>query len=71
MAKNFLKSDVGKPLSKLLKHSKYIKVLNIEFNELMIQGIKSLSQGIIKNSSLESLNVKGNIIGDQGMILLA
>jgi hypothetical protein len=37
----------------------------------MVQGIKSLSQGIIKNSSLESLNVKGNIIGDQGMILLA
>ncbi len=71
LAKNFLKSDVGKPLSKLLKHSKYIKVLNIEFNELMVQGIKSLSQGIIKNSSLESLNVKGNIIGDQGMILLA
>jgi Ran GTPase-activating protein (RanGAP) involved in mRNA processing and transport len=36
LAKNFLKSDVGKPISKLLKHSKHIKILNIEFNELMI-----------------------------------
>ena len=26
---------------------------------------------MIKNTSLESLNVKGNVIGDQGMKLLA
>lgn len=71
LAKNFLKSDVGKPLQKLLKNSKYIKVLNLEFNELMVQGIKSISQGLVKNNSLEVLNVKGNIIGDQGMIMLA
>lgn len=37
----------------------------------MVQGIKSISQGIVKNTSLESLNIKGNIIGDQGVIMLA
>jgi hypothetical protein len=33
--------------------------------------MKSISQGLVKNNSLEVLNVKGNIIGDQGMIMLA
>jgi len=37
----------------------------------MVQGAKCVAQGITKNNSLESLNIKGNVIGDQGMILLA
>ena len=37
----------------------------------MVHGTKALAQGIQRNRSLESLNIKGNVIGDQGMILLA
>jgi len=37
----------------------------------MVHGSKFLAQGIQRNSSLEYLNIKGNVIGDQGMILLA
>ena len=43
LAKNYIKSDVGKPLQKLLKKSKSIKKLNLEFNELMIQGAKCIA----------------------------
>ena len=37
----------------------------------MVHGSKFLAQGIQRNTSLEYLNIKGNVIGDQGMILLA
>jgi Ran GTPase-activating protein (RanGAP) involved in mRNA processing and transport len=36
LAKNFMKNDVGKPIAKLLKASKNIKKLYLEFNELMV-----------------------------------
>ena len=36
LGKNFMKADVGKPLAKLLKQSKKIKKINLEFNELMV-----------------------------------
>ena len=38
LAKNFMKSDVGKPLAKLLKLSSMLKRLFIDFNELGVQG---------------------------------
>jgi len=66
-----MKSDVGKPLAKLLKTSKKIKKLYLEFNELMVSGAKWISKGIQQNKTLEVLNMKGNIIGDEGLILLA
>ena len=34
LAKNFMKSEVGKPLAKLLKNTKSLQKLSIEFNEL-------------------------------------
>jgi Ran GTPase-activating protein (RanGAP) involved in mRNA processing and transport len=37
----------------------------------MVPGAKCIAQGISKNNSLESLNIKGNVIGDQGIILIA
>jgi len=46
LAKNFMKSDVGKPLAKLLKSSKKLKKLYLEFNELMVTGAKWISKGI-------------------------
>ena len=66
-----MKSDVGKPIAKLLKTSKNIKKLYLEFNELMVQGAKWIAKGISQNKTLEVLNVKGNIIGDDGLILIA
>lgn len=66
-----MRSDVGKPLAKLLKSSRCIKKLSIEFNELMVAGAKWIAKGITYNKTLESLNIKGNIIGDEGMILIA
>lgn len=71
LAKNFMRSDVGKPLAKLLKCSKQIKKLYLEFNELMVPGAKWIAKGISHNRTLEVLNIKGNIIGDEGMILIA
>lgn len=71
LAKNFMKSDVGKPLAKLLKTSKKLKKLYLEFNELMVQGAKWIAKGIHQNKTLEVLNIKGNIIGDDGLLLIA
>ena len=64
LAKNNLKSDVGKPLEKLLKKSKVLKKLSLEYNDLMVAGTKYLADGMLRNQSLESLNIKGNVIGD-------
>jgi Ran GTPase-activating protein (RanGAP) involved in mRNA processing and transport len=71
ISKNFLKSDVGKALSKLLKSTKTLKRLHLEYNELMVQGTKWIAKGLKDNKTLELLNIKGNIIGDDGCILLA
>jgi Ran GTPase-activating protein (RanGAP) involved in mRNA processing and transport len=71
LAKNYLKSDCGKQIYNLLKKSKSIKKLHLEFNELMTPGAKCIAQGIAKNQSLELLNLKGNVIGDQGIIMIA
>ena len=65
-----MKSDVGKPLARLLKSTTTLVKLNLEFNELSIQGIKWIAKGISMNRTLQSLNVKGNMIGDDGLILL-
>ena len=46
LAKNNLRSDVGKPLQKLLKKSGVLKKLSLEYNDLMVHGTKALSQGI-------------------------
>lgn len=37
----------------------------------MVPGAKCIASGLAKNFTIESLNIKGNIIGDQGIILLA
>jgi|TARA_B110000285_G_C14552572_1_gene349845 hypothetical protein len=37
----------------------------------MVQGAKYIAQGILSNRSLLSLNIKGNVIGDQGITLIA
>lgn len=66
-----MRSDVGKPLAKLLKSSKVIKKLYLEFNELMVPGAKWIAKGISCNRTLEVLNIRGNIIGDEGMVLLS
>lgn len=54
-----------------MKKSKTIKKLQLEFNELMTPGAKCIAMGLSKNTSLELLNIKGNVIGDQGLILIA
>ena len=71
LGKNFMKSDVGKPIAKLLKNTTKLKKINLEFNELMVQGAKWISKGIQSNNTLEVLNIKGNIIGDDGLILIS
>ena len=65
-----MKSDVGKPIAKLLKNSTNLQKLSLEFNELGVQGCKMIAKGLSSNKTLESLNLKGNLIGDDGMILL-
>jgi hypothetical protein len=34
-------------------------------------GCKQIAKGIKENSSLQCLNIKGNMIGDDGVIVLA
>ena len=46
LAKNALKSDVGKPLERLLTRSMKLKRLNLEHNDLGVHGAKFLAQGI-------------------------
>ena len=38
---------------------------------MMIAGAKWIAKGLKQNSTLESLNIKGNIIKDDGCVLLA
>jgi len=64
LAKNLLKSDVGKHLAQLLKRSDKIQKLNLEYNELEMVGTRQLSLGIARSTSLKSLSLKANIIGD-------
>ena len=64
LSKNYLKADCGKALKDMLKKTKTLKKLQIDFNELMIQGAKSIADGLRRNNSLESINIKGNVIGD-------
>jgi Ran GTPase-activating protein (RanGAP) involved in mRNA processing and transport len=46
LSKNFMKSEVGKPLAKLLKATKNLKRLYVEYNELMVQGAKWVAKGL-------------------------
>ena len=69
LGKNFMKSDVGKPLARLLKSTTSLQKLSLEFNELSVQGMKWLAKGLCQNASVQSLSVKGNLIGDEGLAL--
>ena len=64
LAKNFIKSDAGKPVAKLLKATSNLQKLQLEFNELMLDGARWVAKGLLKNHTLTCLNLKGNIIGD-------
>jgi hypothetical protein len=37
----------------------------------MVQGARYIAGGLLKNTSLQSLNLKGNVIGDQGITEIA
>ena len=37
----------------------------------MTAGAKCIAQGLAKNNSLELLNLKGNVIGDQGIMMIS
>ena len=62
-----MKSDVGKPLAKLMKHSNCLQKLSLEFNELGVEGCRHIAKGISASTTLDSLNIKGNMIGDEGI----
>lgn len=71
LSKNFIKSEVGKPLAKLLKTTSVLKRLYIDYNEFMVAGAKWIAKGLKSNNTLQVLNIKGNIIGDDGCVLIA
>jgi len=52
LSKNFVKSDVGKPLAKLLKSTNVLKKLYIEYNEFLVAGAKWIAKGLKSNNSL-------------------
>jgi NLR family CARD domain-containing protein 3 len=49
LSKNYIKQDCGKHLQKLIKKSKCLKKLQLDFNELMVQGAQCIAQGLSRN----------------------
>jgi len=43
----------------------------MEFNELLPRGIDPVAKGLIVNTSLKHLNLKGNAIRDEGLEMIA
>ena len=39
--------------------------------KFQMQGTKQIAKGILQNNTLEILNIKGNLFGDDGIILLS
>lgn len=70
LGKNFIKSSIGSFLRTYFDANKQIRRLNFEMNELTSEGVKTLCRGI-QNSRLAFLNLRGNVIKDQGAIYLA
>lgn len=70
LGKNFIKSSIGTFLRGYFETNKHIRRLNLEMNELTSEGLKTLCKGI-QSSKLASLNIKGNVIKDQGALYLA
>lgn len=46
LGKNYIKADCGRALTNLLKKSKALKKLHLDFNELMVTGAKCIAQGL-------------------------
>ena len=61
LSQNSLKSDTGRYISSLLKLTSTLKQLYLQYNELMVEGCKSIAKGLKINNTLQVLNIKGNI----------
>ena len=71
LSKNYISFRAGDLFKKFLKDNNTIQSLNLEFNELLQQGIEQMSEGIQSNRSLKYLNLKANGIKDEGLQYLS
>jgi Ran GTPase-activating protein (RanGAP) involved in mRNA processing and transport len=67
LSKNYINSDVGPTLESLLRRTRKLTKLILEYNELMPRGAEQISRGLRNNATLLTLNLKGNILGDEGV----
>jgi hypothetical protein len=44
--------------------------MKLEYNELLVSGVELLSRGLHSTRILQSLNLQGNILGDDGIMFL-
>jgi len=70
LSKNYITSQAGPALERLVLSSKRLKKLVLEYNELLPSGAEFIARGLRNNSILNCLNLKGNILGDEGVFHL-
>ena len=68
---NRLRDKTGRALGKLIAVSKSLLELDIEDNEIGVEGCGAIAHALKKDSSLlQQLNISQNMVADQGGILL-
>lgn len=67
LGKNYIKSGIGPCLRVYLESNTHLQRLNLEYNELLVTGVRDLTLGLANSHNLISLNLKGNGIRDEGL----
>lgn len=71
LGKNYIKPQIGPSLKAYLETNGNLKRLNLEYNELLVSGMKDLSVGLLHCRNLIELNLRGNGIRDEGLQLIS
>jgi hypothetical protein len=68
---NKIKNDGAIAISNALKLNKTTKLLNLEYNKIEYDGIKNLAFMIVENTTMDTIVLGGNKLGEQAFSLLA
>lgn len=67
LAGNELGQSVGLPIAHLLKFSKNLRKLQLQFNNIETKGVIDIAKGLLNNTTLVHLNLRQNKIEDEGI----